>query len=114
MQDVYDIRRVIKANDLCDRLGMDTISWGVTVAFARECYEKGLLTDENSPHFEFGDAEGLVELAKQTTHRDGFGDVLAEGSFRVAEQHQGIHDETTDGTAEFAPRSSTTRRSGTR
>lgn len=154
MQDVYDIQRVIKANDLCDRLGMDTISWGVTVAFARECYEKGLLTDEDSPHLEFGDAEGLVELAKQTAYREGFGDVLAEGSFRVAEQlddeaqkylhgrmglefaahsprglkgmsigyatstrggshhdtrptrqYQGIHDETTDGTAEFAARS---------
>jgi len=37
MQEVYDIKRVMKANDLCDRLGMDTISWGVTVAFAREC-----------------------------------------------------------------------------
>lgn len=154
MQDVYDIQRVIKANDLCDRLGMDTISWGVTVAFARECYEKGLLGKEDSPHLEFGDADGLVELAKQTAHREGFGDVLAEGSFRVAEQldeesekylhgrmglefaahsprglkgmsigyatstrggshhdtrptrqYQGVHDETTEGTPEFAARS---------
>ena len=86
MQDVYDIQRVIKANDLRDRLGMDTINWDVTVAFARECYEKGLLTDEESPYLEFGDADGLVELSKQTAHREGFGDVLAEGSFRVAEQ----------------------------
>lgn len=154
MQEVYDIRKVIEANDLCDRLGMDTISWGVTVAFARECYEKGLLDAEDSPHLEFGDSEGLVELAKQTASREGFGDLLAEGSFRIAEkvggssekylhgrmgvefaahsprglkgmsigyatsnrggshhdtrptrQYQGEHDETTEGTAEFAARS---------
>ncbi|WP_331233958.1 aldehyde ferredoxin oxidoreductase family protein [Natronorarus salvus] len=85
MQEVYDIERVMKANDLCDRLGMDTISWGVTVAFARECHEKGLLTDD-SPHLEFGDADGLVELARETAHREGIGDALAEGSSRLSEE----------------------------
>lgn len=93
MQEVYEIRRVIEANDLCDRLGMDTISWGVTVAFARECCEKGLIETEDSPHLEFGDAEGLVSLAKQTAAREGFGDLLAEGSFRIAEQLGGNSDE---------------------
>ncbi|WP_251341362.1 aldehyde ferredoxin oxidoreductase family protein [Haloplanus halophilus] len=84
MTDVFDVERVMKANDLCDRLGMDTISWGVSVAFARECYDEGLLTDEDSPHLAFGDADGLVELARLTAHREGFGDRLAEGSFRLA------------------------------
>ncbi|WP_251329559.1 aldehyde ferredoxin oxidoreductase family protein [Haloplanus pelagicus] len=84
MTDVFDVERVMKANDLCDRLGMDTISWGVTVAFARECYDEGLLTDDDSPHLAFGDADGLVELARLTAHREGFGDRLAEGSFRLA------------------------------
>ncbi|WP_158059599.1 aldehyde ferredoxin oxidoreductase family protein [Halorussus halophilus] len=84
MQEVYDIKRVMKANDLCDRLGIDTISWGVTVAFARECYEKGLIDEDASPYLEFGDADGLVELARQTAHRDGIGDTLAEGSFRMS------------------------------
>ena len=84
MTDVFDIKRVMKANDLCDRLGMDTISWGVSVAFARECYDEGLLTDDDSPHLAFGDADGLVELARETAHREGFGDRLAEGSFRLA------------------------------
>lgn len=84
MQEVYDIKQVLKTNDLCDRLGMDTISFGVTVAFARECYEKGLIAEDASPHLQFGDANGLVELAKQTARRDGFGDRLAEGSFRLA------------------------------
>jgi aldehyde:ferredoxin oxidoreductase len=85
MQEVYDVKRVMKANDLCDRLGLDTISYGVTVAFARECAEKGILTDEDSPHLEFGDEDGLVELVKQVAHREGIGDDLAEGSFRLAE-----------------------------
>ena len=84
MQGVDDIERVMKANDLCDRLGMDTISWGVTVAFARECYEKGYLDDGDSPHLAFGDEDGLVELARKTAHREGFGDDLAAGSFRLA------------------------------
>ncbi len=86
MQEVYDIKRVMKANDLCDRLGMDTISWGVTVAFARECHEEGLLGEEDSPHLEFGDADGLVELARETAHREGIGDAIAEGSFRLSEE----------------------------
>jgi aldehyde:ferredoxin oxidoreductase len=85
MQEVYDVKRVMKANDLCDRLGLDTISYGVTVAFARECQEKGLLSLEDSPHLEFGDEDGLVELVKDVAHRDGFGDELAGGSFRLAE-----------------------------
>jgi len=85
MQEVYDIKRVMKANDLCDRLGLDTISYGVTVAFARECAEKGLLSEDDSPHPAFGDEDGLVELVKQVAHREGFGDALAEGSFRLAE-----------------------------
>ncbi|GAB3323407.1 MULTISPECIES: aldehyde ferredoxin oxidoreductase family protein [Haloplanus] len=84
MTDVFDVERVMKANDLCDRLGMDTISWGVSVAFARECYDEGLLTDDDSPYLDFGDADGLVELARRTAHREGFGDRLAEGSFRLA------------------------------
>ncbi len=153
MQGVYDIERVMKANDLCDRLGMDTISWGVTVAFARECYDRGLIDGDASPHLEFDDPEGLVELAGRTAHRDAFGDELAEGSFRLAAsladeaerylygakglefaahsarglkgmsigyatatrggshhdtrptlQYDGHHDETTEGTPEFAAR----------
>ncbi|MXV62619.1 hypothetical protein GS429_11195 [Natronorubrum sp. JWXQ-INN-674] len=84
MQAVDDIKRVMKANDLCDRLGMDTISWGVTVAFARECAENGLIDADDSAHLEFGDADGLVELARQTAAREGIGDELAAGSFRLA------------------------------
>lgn len=86
MPDVYNIDRIIEATDACDRLGMDTISFGVTVAFARECYEKGYLPDgiDNPSILEFGDAEGLATLARITASRSGIGDRLAEGSFRMA------------------------------
>jgi len=86
MVESYDIKRVMQANDLCDRLGIDTISWGVTVAFARECADRGLLPADSSPRLEFGDTDGLVELARETAHRDGIGDDLAEGSARMARQ----------------------------
>jgi aldehyde:ferredoxin oxidoreductase len=86
MQDVYDLPRVVKANDVCDRLGMDSISFGVTLAFARECYQHGLLSDEESPSLAFGDADGVVELARRTAHREGFGDRLADGSFALADE----------------------------
>ncbi|MDG5761671.1 aldehyde ferredoxin oxidoreductase family protein [Natronococcus sp. A-GB1] len=153
MQEVYDPEYAIKVNDQCDRLGLDTISFGVTVAFARECYEKGLLEKDISPHLEFGDANGLIELTERVARREGFGNELAEGSFRLAAsladeaeqylygckglefpahsarglkgmsigyatatrggshhdtrptlQYDGEHDETIEGTAEFAAR----------
>jgi aldehyde:ferredoxin oxidoreductase len=93
MQEVYDVKRVMKANDVCDKLGMDTISWGVTVAFARECHEKGLLgedapgvafADGDAERLEFGNADALVELAEATAYREGVGDALADGSFEIA------------------------------
>ncbi len=107
MQAVDDIKRVMKANDLCDRLGMDTISWGVSVAFARECAETGLLDEDDSPHLAFGDADGLVDLARRTAAREGFGDRLAEGSFRLAESIAGDADRYLHGSKglEFAAHS---------
>jgi aldehyde:ferredoxin oxidoreductase len=76
---------LIKANELCDQLGMDTISMGVTLAFAMECAERGLL----SPHdmgreLRWGDYHAMLHLIEDTAYRRGFGDTLAEGSWRIA------------------------------
>ena len=89
MQDVFEPEQVMAVNDRCDRLGMDSISWGVTVAFARECAESGVLDttelrDVDADRLRFGDADGLVALADDTAAREGVGDRLAEGSFRLA------------------------------
>ena len=72
---------VIKANELCDRLGMDTISAGNVAAFAMELYERGILTREELGGLElrFGNHEALMKLLEMIAYRRGVGDALAEG-----------------------------------
>jgi aldehyde:ferredoxin oxidoreductase len=76
---------IIEANILCDLLGLDSISMGVTLAFVAECLERGLLRVEDlGTPFAFGDHEGMIRLIHRTAAREGFGDRLAEGSRRLA------------------------------
>lgn len=84
---------LILANDLCDLLGMDTISMGVTLAFVAEAVERGWLTpaDLGVP-FGWGDWRGMLRLVEMTARREGFGDRLAEGAWRLAES---VHPEAT-------------------
>ncbi len=85
---VDDLAAVTKANYLCNELGLDTISAGMTVACAMELYEKDILsTDDIGRPLPFGDADGMIALIRQTAYREGFGDVLAEGSYRMAEKY---------------------------
>jgi len=79
---------MLKLNSLCDQYGLDTISMGVTISFALECFEKGYLTagDTGGKNLRFGDAALLLDLVEETGKRQGFGDRLAEGSFRLAER----------------------------
>src|SRR5438874_1150172 len=76
---------LILANDLCDLLGMDTISMGVTLAFVCEALERGWLksSDVGVP-FGWGDWRGMLRLVEMTATREGFGDRLAEGAWRLA------------------------------
>ena len=76
---------LIVANDLCDLGGMDTISMGVTLAFVAEALERGWLTkaDVGVP-FGWGDWRGMLRLVEMTAAREGFGDRLAEGAWRLA------------------------------
>ena len=78
---------IVKANELCDQLGMDTISLGVTLSFAFECFEKGLLSRERlGRDLRFGDYHTILDLIEATAHRRGPGDLLAEASTRLAKQ----------------------------
>jgi aldehyde:ferredoxin oxidoreductase len=71
---------VVAAAELCDELGMDTISAGNVISFAIELSERGLLSDEDTGGaLRFGDDEVLLRLLKQIGYRQGIGDVLAEG-----------------------------------
>lgn len=78
---VGDKDAVLRAARLCDRLGMDTISAGASVAFAMECAEKGLLDE---PGLRFGNADKMLALLEQIGRRQGPGDLLAEGTRRAA------------------------------
>jgi aldehyde:ferredoxin oxidoreductase len=76
---------LVKAEELCDQLGLDTISMGVTIAFALECVERGMLTErEVGMPLHWGDHRAINRLIEMTARREGFGDLLAEGSARMA------------------------------
>ncbi len=84
---------LILANDLCDLLGMDTISLGVTLAFVAEALERGWLTSADlGVPFGWGDWRGMLQLVEMTARREGFGDRVAEGAWRLAES---VHPEAT-------------------
>ena len=85
---IPDAAAVSKLNDRCNRLGLDTISCGCTVAFAIDCFEKGLLSkaDTGGLELKWGDAETVLKLIEQIAVRAGFGADLAMGSFRLAEK----------------------------
>lgn len=76
---------VLRAASLCNELGIDAISTGATIAWAMECAELGVsLGSAASEIPRFGDADGLLRMIAAIGHRDGIGDVLAEGSRRAA------------------------------
>ncbi len=85
-----NLESIIKANDICNRYGLDTISAGATIAFAIECYENGLITKEDTGGIEltWGNHRAIVAMLEKLAKREGFGDVLADG-IRVAAEKIG-------------------------
>lgn len=82
-----NIESIIKAGELCDELGLDTITMGVTLAFLYECFEKGIVTESDVGFtLRFGDAEPILKLIRMTAFREGIGNLLAEGSAAMAAQ----------------------------
>ena len=84
---VSDANAVIRASVMCDDLGMDTISAGATIAWAMECFEKGILTaaDTGGVSLRFGSGDALLECARLIGERKGIGGLLAEGSLRASQ-----------------------------
>lgn len=90
---------IIKANDICDRYGLDTISAGSVIAFAMECYEKGIISKKDTDGIEltWGNPSAIVEMVEKMGKREGFGNVLADGVSKAAErigkgsEHYAIH-----------------------
>jgi aldehyde:ferredoxin oxidoreductase len=87
MHDNLDPASLVKAEELCDQYGLDTISTGVTIAFVLECLERGLLTERQvGVPLRWGDHRAAHRLVEMIALRQGFGDVLADGSVRLAER----------------------------
>lgn len=85
---VDNLAAITKANYLCNELGLDTISAGMTIACAMEMSEKGLIPEDDIGFsLKFGDADAVINLVQVMARREGFGDLLAEGSYRLAEKY---------------------------
>ncbi len=83
-----NLEAVIKANDICNRYGIDTMGVGGTIAMAMECYEKGLITKADTDGIEltWGNAEAIVAMVEKVAKREGFGEALADGTQKAAER----------------------------
>ncbi|MFT5872702.1 MAG: aldehyde:ferredoxin oxidoreductase [Clostridium sp.] len=85
---VKELDAVCKANFICNEYGLDPITLGSTIACAMELYDKGFITkDELGGELKFGNAEAVVDFTLKTAKREGFGNKLAEGSYRLAESY---------------------------
>ncbi|MFQ5433713.1 MAG: aldehyde ferredoxin oxidoreductase family protein [Anaerolineae bacterium] len=74
-----------KANYLCNELGMDTISAGMTISCAMEMFEKGIIPESDiGQPLRFGDADAVIEFVEKMAYKEGFGAALSEGSYRLA------------------------------
>lgn len=85
---VDNLAAITKANYICNELGLDTISAGVTIACAMEMYELGLIPESDIGRpLRFGDGEAVVEMVRLAGLREGFGDLIAQGSYRLASHY---------------------------
>jgi aldehyde:ferredoxin oxidoreductase len=83
---ISDARAICKANERCNAYSLDVISTGVSIAFAMECFEKGFLTKKDTGGLElrFGNADGMLKAIELISRREGIGNLLAEGTARMA------------------------------
>jgi len=88
---IDDLSVIAKANDICNRLGIDTISAGGCVGLAMECFERGWLTESTTGiNLKWENGEAALKLLEQIGKREGFGETFADGSVAAARK---IHPE---------------------
>ena len=81
-----NIESIAFINDYCNKMGVDTISTGCTVAFALDCYENGILTkDDIGFSLEWGDSDAIVKLTKLICNNEGLGKILSRGTRKASE-----------------------------
>ena len=85
---IDDLPAIAKGHELCNRLGLDTISTGVLIGFAMECFEEGILKEKDigRKSLRFGDTEAMLSLIQEISQRKGLGDVLSQGVRSAAEK----------------------------
>jgi len=83
-----NIESINMANHICNSYGLDTISAGCTVAFAIECYENGIISKKDTDGIEltWGNHKAIVAITEKMAKREGFGDILADGTQIAAEK----------------------------
>ena len=83
-----DLASIIKINEICNNLGIDTIAVGSVIGFAIECYENGLITKDQTDGLEltWGNADAIVAMTEKIGNREGFGDILADGVAAAAKK----------------------------
>ncbi len=85
---ISNLQAIAKAGELCNAYMLDSISTGMTISFAMECFEHGLigLDETDGIDLRFGNVEAMLTMVERIARREGFGDLLAEGSLRAAEK----------------------------
>ncbi|MBI3040873.1 MAG: aldehyde ferredoxin oxidoreductase C-terminal domain-containing protein, partial [Chloroflexi bacterium] len=88
---IDNLPAVLKMASMCDQLGLDTHSTGGTICFAMHCWQEGLLTakDTDGIDLSWGNADAVLELLPKIAYRQGFGNLLADGSLRASRQIKG-------------------------
>ncbi len=86
--EIDHLQAIASANELCDRLGLDTLSTGNVLGFVMECFEKGIVSerDLDGIRLEFGNEEATLEMIRRIAFRTGIGDLLAQGVRKVAQE----------------------------
>lgn len=87
---IDDLPGIAYAGHLCDLHGLDTISTGVTIAFATNLFEKGVLSlsDTDGVELRWGDIDTVIKMVEKIARREGFGDILADGSLALARKYK--------------------------
>jgi len=85
---ISDLKYIAKANELCNKYTMDTISTGMVIAFAMQCYEERMLTKEDTGGIEltFGNKEAVLRMLEKIARREGLGNILSQGSYLAAQK----------------------------
>lgn len=85
---IDDIEMIGKAHELCNKYTLDSIDTGMSIAFAMECYEKGIITKDDTDGIDlcFGNGDAVLQMITKIALRDGFGAILAEGSWRASKK----------------------------